>query len=101
MEATIKAIETIDTELKKLVETVLSKNGTIFITADHGNAEQMIDDKGNICTSHTTNPVPLWLVSEKYKNVELMDNGKLANIAPTVLKMLNLNIPKTMIEPLF
>lgn len=101
LEATKKAIEIVDKSAYEIAMATLEVQGHAIITADHGNAEQMIDDKGNICTSHTTNPVPLWLVSEKYKNVELMDNGKLANIAPTVLKMLNLSIPKTMIEPLF
>ena len=60
----------------------------------------MIDDKGNVLTQHTTNPVPLWLVSDKHKDAKLA-SGKLCNVAPTVLKLLGIDIPEFMEKPLF
>ena len=60
----------------------------------------MLDKDGSVLTQHTTNPVPLWLVSDEYKDVKLSD-GKLANIAPTILKLLNQTIPENMEKPLF
>ena len=75
--------------------------GECLITADHGNAELMFDKNGKKITSHTTNPVPLYFVSEKNKNIKLNKNKSIANIAPTILKLLNLNIPKNMENPLF
>lgn len=101
LEATKKAIKLVDECAYKIAMATLEVGGDAIVTADHGNAEQMIDEQGNVCTSHTTNRVPLWLVSEKYKNIELINNGKLANVAPTVLKMLKIKKPKTMIDPLF
>jgi 2,3-bisphosphoglycerate-independent phosphoglycerate mutase len=78
----------------------LKAGGHCIITADHGNAEEMIDENGNVLTQHTTNPVPLWLVSEEYKGAKL-STGKLCNVAPTVLKLLKLNIPDYMEDSLF
>lgn len=101
LEATKQAIEEVDRCATIIANATLKMKGDCIITADHGNAEEMIDEKGNVVTSHTTNPVPLWLVSEKYKNVRLITDGKLANIAPTILKMLNIEAPKTMDKPLF
>ena len=93
--AAIKAIETIDECVGKVVETILAHNGTMLITADHGNAEQMIDYKtGEPHTAHTTNPVPLILVTE---NEDLkIKSGKLADLAPTILELLNIEKPKEM-----
>lgn len=97
MEATIKAIETIDGELKKLVDAVLEKNGTIFITADHGNAEKMLDkEKNQPCTTHTTNKVPFIAVNNNTKNITLRDKGSLCDIAPTILKTLKISTPFAM-----
>lgn len=101
LEATIKAIRKVDECAYKIAETTLTAGGDCIITADHGNAEEMIDKEGNVLTSHTCNPVRLWLVSEKKRSVELIKNGKLANIAPTVLKLLGLKIPESMENPLF
>ena len=93
--AAIKAIETIDECVGKVVETMLAHHGTMLITADHGNAEQMIDYKtGEPHTAHTTNPVPLILVTE---NEDLkINSGKLADLAPTILELLNIEKPKEM-----
>ena len=93
--AAIKAIETIDECVGKVVETMLAHHGTMLITADHGNAEQMIDYKtGEPHTAHTTNPVPLILVTE---NDSLkLESGKLADLAPTILELLNIEKPKEM-----
>ena len=93
--AAIKAIETIDECVGKVVEAMLAHNGTMLITADHGNAEQMIDYKtGEPHTAHTTNPVPLILVTE---NSDLkIKSGKLADLAPTILELLNIEKPTEM-----
>lgn len=100
LEAAIEAIKACDECAYQIAQACLNNGGHCIITADHGNAEEMIDKDGNVLTQHTTNPVPLWLVSKKYKNVELMP-GKLCNVAPTVLKLLNIKIPKFMEKPLF
>lgn len=95
--AAIKAIETVDNCLGKVIKSVLDKEGTIFITADHGNSEQMIDfSTGKPMTSHTTNKVPFIWVSKEGKNGKLAENGKLADIAPTILKVMNIEQPKEM-----
>ncbi|NDJ22668.1 2,3-bisphosphoglycerate-independent phosphoglycerate mutase [Nostoc sp. B(2019)] len=103
IEATITAIETVDRCLGRLVESIVKVGGTTIITADHGNAEYMLDNKGNPWTAHTTNPVPLILVEgEKVKipghatNVELRSDGKLSDIAPTILEILQLPQPPEM-----
>lgn len=68
-----------------------------MVTADHGNADQMIAEDGKTpFTQHTTNPVPVILVSEKYKNVKLRSGGVLADLAPTLLDMMGLPQPKEM-----
>ena len=93
--AAIKAIETIDECVGKVVETMLKHDGTMLITADHGNSEQMIDYKtGEPHTAHTTNPVPLILVTEN--NDLKIKSGKLADLAPTILELLNIEKPKEM-----
>ncbi|BAZ52602.1 2,3-bisphosphoglycerate-independent phosphoglycerate mutase [Nostoc sp. NIES-4103] len=103
IEATITAIETVDRCLGRLIDSIGKAGGTTIITADHGNAEYMLDEEGNPWTAHTTNPVPLILVEgEKVKipgygtNVELRDDGKLADIAPTILEILQLPQPPEM-----
>ena len=92
--AAIKAIETIDTCVKRVVDAVEAQNGVLIITADHGNAEQMIDYKtGEPHTAHTTNLVPLILVG--MKDVKLKE-GKLADLAPTMLEIMGLEKPAEM-----
>ncbi len=103
MPATITAIEEVDRCVGRLLESIIKAGGTTMITADHGNAEYMLDEEGNSWTAHTTNPVPLILVEgEKAKipghgtNVELRNDGKLADIAPTILDILQLPQPPEM-----
>ena len=93
--AAIKAVETIDTCVGKVVEAILAHHGTMLITADHGNCEQMIDYKtGEPHTAHTTNPVPLILVTEN-ENLKIKE-GKLADLAPTMLELLGIEKPAEM-----
>lgn len=99
-EAAKKAIEAVDECLGKVVNKVLEKDGAVFITADHGNSECMLDSEGKPMTAHTTNPVPFIYVSKH--STELKDGGKLADIAPTLLKAMGLDKPEEMTgEPLF
>ena len=91
-----KAIRYIDKCAYKIAKATLRVGGDAIITADHGNAEEMIRD-GKKLTSHTLSKVPCILVSKKYKNISLR-NGKLSNISPTVLDILGLNKPKEMTE---
>lgn len=95
-DAAVKAVETVDKCLEKLVNKVLSTGGTCLITADHGNAELMLNDDNTICTAHTTNLVPFFVVGEKYKNATLCDTGALCDVAPTLLCVMGLDIPKEM-----
>ncbi len=103
MEAAVEAIETVDTCLGKVIEAVNKAGGTLLITADHGNAEFMRDKDGNPWTAHTTNPVPFILIEgEKRKipghgaDVSLRNDGCLADIAPTILEILQLSQPTEM-----
>ncbi len=103
IEATVQAIETVDTCLGRLLEAVSEVGGTALITADHGNAEYMRDESGNAWTAHTTNPVPFILVEgEGLKipaygtDVPLRADGSLADIAPTILQILKLPQPPEM-----
>ncbi len=96
LEAAIKAVETIDECVGKVVSLVEEKKGNLLITADHGNAEQMIDyTTGEPHTAHTTNPVPLILVTDN-KDLKLKPDGKLADLAPTMLDLMNLEKPQEM-----
>ena len=99
-EATKEAIKCVEKQAYALALACLMAGGECIITADHGNAELMIDNKGNKVTSHTTSLVPVIIVAEKYKKSKIKKGKSIANIAPTVLKMLGLEIPETMQEPL-
>ena len=91
--AVIKGVETVDTYLGEILEVLKTKGGHTLITADHGNAEQLLDDEGNPFTAHTTNKVPLIYVGED--KVELKE-GKLADLAPTILELMKVEQPKEM-----
>ena len=95
-EAAKIAVKECDEDAFKVAMETLKVGGDCIIIADHGNCEEMIDDDGNVLTQHTTNPVPFILVSEKFKNAKLKQDGTLANVSATVLELLNLEVPKTM-----
>ncbi len=102
--AAVKAIETVDGCLGRIVAATLEANGVALITADHGNAEEMIDPATNQpMTAHTTNPVPLLLVAPEtspLRHATLSDDGRLSAIAPTVLGLLGVHAPAAMTEPI-
>jgi len=96
MPAAVKAVETVDRCLARVCEALLARGGTALVTADHGNCECMIDaTDGGPHTAHTTNPVPLWWVTTDPGGRRLRDGG-LADIAPTVLELLDLPVPEAM-----
>ena len=92
LDAAIKAVEIVDDCIGKIYKKVEEIGGTLIVTADHGNSEVMIDDNGNVITSHTTNKVPFIITDKRIK----LEDGKLADIAPTMLYLLGLDIPKEM-----
>lgn len=94
MDAAVKAIETLDQCVPKIVNAILQKDGQILLTADHGNADVMADKDGNVVTAHSLNDVPLVHIANK--PVHLKDGGRLCDIAPTMLKLMNLDIPEEM-----
>ncbi len=93
LEPTVKAIETVDECLGKIVDTILAKGGTAIITADHGNADEVITLEGNPMTAHTTNPVPVIVTKQ---GLELREDGILGDLAPTMLTLLDVAQPKEM-----
>jgi 2,3-bisphosphoglycerate-independent phosphoglycerate mutase len=95
IEAAIKAVEAVDECVGKLVDRVLEKGGVALITADHGNAEKMVDDQGGPHTAHTCEMAPVVLVDDSRKGVKLR-RGVLADLAPTMLEILGLPQPKEM-----
>jgi 2,3-bisphosphoglycerate-independent phosphoglycerate mutase len=97
LEATIKAVEAVDAGLAQIYQTLKSRGGLWLITADHGNAETMIDPTtGGPHTYHTTNPVPLILVSDNNAEQQLKPNGSLRDLAPTMLAALDQPRPADM-----
>jgi 2,3-bisphosphoglycerate-independent phosphoglycerate mutase len=92
--AVIKAVETVDACVKRVVEAALKQDYIIFLTADHGNADNMINDDGIPNTQHSLNLVPLFVIDNHWHGV--VHPAKLGDIAPTILKMLQLPIPKEM-----
>ena len=91
-EAAVKAVEHMDICIGKVYEKVTQLNGTLMIIADHGNCDVMWDEKHNVVTSHTTNPVHCIVTKD---NIELKD-GVLADVAPTMLSLIGLPIPDEM-----
>ena len=92
-DAAVKAVETVDECVGKVMESTLSVGGIMLLTADHGNADRMLDTDGSPFTAHTTNPVPFSVIGTK---CELREGGRLCDIAPTIIKLLDLEQPKEM-----
>jgi 2,3-bisphosphoglycerate-independent phosphoglycerate mutase len=100
LKAGIKAVNSVDICLKKIIKEIFRKNGTAIITADHGNIEEMINSKtGEVDTEHSTNPVPFIIAGENFKNKKKkMREGILADVAPTILDIMDIEKPKTMVR---
>ena len=97
IEPTVKAVEAVDTQLGRIYAAVRAANARWIITADHGNAEMLIDPvSGGPHTAHTTNPVPFILVSEEGRNVGLREDGSLRDISPTILGLMEMGLPAEM-----
>jgi len=95
--AVIKAVEAVDTGVGRVVEAALAAGGGLLITADHGNAEKLIDyDTGKPFTAHTTFPVPLYLVVPQLAQAKLRTDGILADVSPTILQIMGIPQPKDM-----
>jgi 2,3-bisphosphoglycerate-independent phosphoglycerate mutase len=93
-EAVIKAVEIVDQCVEQLVTEALKQDYTIFLTADHGNSDYMINEDGTPNTAHTLNPVPLFVISNDFKG--MLKPGKLGDLAPTILNVMGLEIPNEM-----
>ncbi len=93
IDATVKAVEAVDECMGKIYEAVKSVNGTLLITADHGNADKMLDENGKPFSAHSTNPVPFIITDKQY---ELREGGNLGDITPTMLELLGIEQPKEM-----
>mgnify|MGYP000495907914 CR=1 FL=1 len=91
--AACSAVEAVDTCAGKVVDAIKKMDGVALITADHGNAEKLLDEEGNPFTAHTTNDVPLIVTNS---HLELKEGGKLGDLAPTMLQLLGLAIPEEM-----
>ncbi|MDD4754248.1 MAG: alkaline phosphatase family protein, partial [Desulfitobacteriaceae bacterium] len=97
VEATIKAVEVVDTCLERVASAVRAQGGTLIITADHGNAECMLDEEtGEPHTAHTCDQVPFILVQDQLKDIKLRTDGALEDVAPTMLELLGLEKPEEM-----
>jgi 2,3-bisphosphoglycerate-independent phosphoglycerate mutase len=93
--ATIKAVEAVDQALGLVLEAAVANNYDLIVTADHGNCDEMLDDDGNVVTAHSTNLVPFILISKRYSTLN-RDSGIMADIAPTILELLDLAQPEEM-----
>ena len=96
LSATTAALAVVDDAIRQIAAATLAQGGALFITADHGNCECMRDEKGNPHTAHTTNPVPAVLVAKGFEATQLRAGGALADVAPTLLKLLGLEQPAEM-----
>lgn len=94
--AAVKAVHTVDECVKRVTDKILEMGGAALLTADHGNADKLLSEDGSPFTAHTTNPVPVVLVSEKYKKASLRKDGILADLAPTLLTVMGVPVPKEM-----
>ena len=97
LEAAIKAVETVDGQLGRIIEKAKEQDYSVVLTSDHGNCEEMRDDSGNMLTNHTVGKVWCFVIAD---GVEKVDAGGLNNIAPTVLKLMEIEIPDEMDHPL-
>ena len=93
-EAAIKAAETVDQSVQQVVTAALSHGYTVFLTADHGNSDYLINADGTPNTAHTLNPVPLFVIDQHWQ--PSLNNGKLADLAPTILNRMNIPVPSQM-----
>ena len=80
----------------KVIDKIVEKGGSAIVTADHGNADKMLAEDGSPFTAHTTNLVPFIVVGEEFKNAKLRDGGILADVAPTLLDMMDVAVPAEM-----
>jgi 2,3-bisphosphoglycerate-independent phosphoglycerate mutase len=97
MEPTIRAVETVDTQLGRIYQAIKQRGGSLLVTADHGNAEMLIDPvTGGPHTAHTTNPVPFLYITEEGNTPTLREGASLRDISPTILSLLNLDQPHQM-----
>ncbi|MBR6609059.1 MAG: phosphoglycerate mutase (2,3-diphosphoglycerate-independent), partial [Oscillospiraceae bacterium] len=92
-DAAVKAVEVVDECIGRLYEKIMQVNGVLLLTADHGNADKMLEDNGSVFTAHTTNPVPFSVVNYP---CALREGGVLADIAPTVIQIMGQKQPKEM-----
>ena len=98
MDAAVAAVHAVDSCVRMVVEAIQKTGGRCIITADHGNAEYMWNEKAQVpFTAHTTNPVPCILVDDSRKSVELREGGRLCDLAPTLLDLMELPVPQEMI----
>jgi len=98
-ESAVKAVETVDDCTGKVYKAAMNNDYTMFLTADHGNSEMMIDFGREPFTSHTTNPVH-FIYIDRNEKPKLREDGALCNIAPTILKVLGLEVPEEMEDPM-
>jgi 2,3-bisphosphoglycerate-independent phosphoglycerate mutase len=96
-DATVHAMEVVDNCLERIAQAMEARGGTLIVTADHGNAEKMYDEESQApLTAHTSNKVPFVLVDDFYKGRDLRSGGSLSDIAPTILDILGIEMPKEM-----
>ena len=96
-DAAVKAVEAVDECIGKIIPKILEMGGAVLLTADHGNAEQMLAEDGSPFTAHTTNRVPLLYIDDSNKNARLREDGILSDLAPTMLDLLGLDKPIEML----
>ena len=92
-EAAVKAVETVDACVGRVMDSTLKMGGVMLLTADHGNADRMIDTDGSPFTAHTTNPVPFAVIG---RDCKLRSGGRLCDISPTILKLMGIEKPTEM-----
>jgi 2,3-bisphosphoglycerate-independent phosphoglycerate mutase len=94
--AAIHAVDTIDECIGRIARAAHAHKTSVVITADHGNCETMIDENGEPHTAHTTNPVPFIVIDERVRGERLVEDGRLCDVAPTVLQLMDLAQPHEM-----